>query len=307
MLALDLIVFLVSLFVLILSAEWAVRILSKISRQTGVREYVMGFVLVSVSTSIPELFVGISSAISGEAALSLGNVIGSNVVNFSLIMGILVILGKGLKISSGIVKNEMVYMLMIAVLPVFLMLDGNLSRIEGFILMAVFLVYTISFIKMRHKSDPSVVKDKKAILLSVLSLIVSFALLFASSHFVVDSGVKMAFDFGVPVMVVGLLAVAFGTSIPELIFTIKAANKKALAFADLTGSVIANSSLVLGATAIISPITADFRLFLISATFMIVNLFLVITFAQRKEGISVTKGIFLVILYLAFILIEFIR
>lgn len=308
---LNLVLFVLAFALLIISGDWAVKLLSRVAASFRIKDFVLGFFLVGLGTSLPELFVGITSAFEGNPVLSLGDVIGSNIVNLTLILGVLVVLGKGMKVGRKVAKKDMVFMLLISSLPVFLLLDGSLSGVEGLILLLAFALYLFTTLNDgdSFNSGSGYRKSKKAGLKGtkdLLLLAVSLALLLLSADFVVKFGVALARDFNVNVMLIGLIAVAFGTSLPELVFSIRAAaaKKGSMALGNLIGSGVINSTVVLGATSAIKPIVADYLLFVISATFMIVVMAIVVAIAERKGGFSSRDGIAFVMLYALFVVVE---
>ncbi|MBI2134316.1 sodium:calcium antiporter [Candidatus Woesearchaeota archaeon] len=297
MLLQDMLLFAVSLFFLSKSADWLIKSLTGITSRA--REFAIGALIVGIGTSLPELFVGVSSAFSKAEVISLGNVIGSNIVDMGLILGILVLINRGISLGKVVVKDEMVAMLFAACVPIFLLLDSKLSRVDGVLLVVVFIFYTWGVLK-RHKVSEvrNGVSFAKSIAVSAFSLLI----LLVSSDLVVKSGLSLAGDLGLPALVIGLVAVAFGTSVPELIFTLK--SREGIALGNLVGSVVVNSSLVLGVTAIISPFTVNFRLFAVSATFMLVILSWSLMMAEKKNRLSVRDGVLLVIAYILFVAAE---
>ncbi len=311
MAVLNLVLFAISFALLIVSGDLAVKLLSRVAALLRMKDFVLGFFLVGFGTSLPELFVGITSAFEGNPVLSLGNVIGSNIVNLTLILGVLVVLGRGLRVGRRTAKRDMVFMLLISSLPVFLLLDGSLSRVEGLALLLAFAIYLFRTMNdsnsfslgggYRKIKDAGIKGTKDMLLLAA-----SFAALLLSADFVVKFGVALALDLNVSVMLVGLIAVAFGTSLPELVFSVRAAaaKKGGMALGNLAGSGVVNSTVVLGATSAIRPIVADYLLFVTSATFMIVVMFLVVAIAERRGGFSARDGVMLVMLYALFMAIE---
>lgn len=308
-LMLNLSLFLASCAVLIISGGMLVRSLTKLSYFLKISQFIIGFVLVAVSTSLPELFVGISAALSGNAALALGNVIGSNIANLTLVTGIAVLLGRGLKVTHDVVRNDAYWMVMLAVLPIVLMLIGNeLSRLDGVILLLTLAAYVWHLIKIKSKYHESI-KDSVSrwgVLGYFIMFVSSFFLLFYAAKFVVEFGSALAIDLSLPQIFVGLFFLALGTSLPELIFESRAILAKAsnMALGDLIGSVMANSTLVLGVTAIISPIYANFFLFLTSSVFMIIVCFMFAVFLESGDGISWKEGLVLLMMYVLFLLVS---
>src|SRR3989338_7469329 len=135
MLLISLILFLISCLVLVVSGGFLVKLIVKIASYLRLSEFVVAFIIMAFSTSIPELFVCISSAISGNPALSLGNVIGSNIADLTLVIGIVALLGNGIKPQNPLIKKDSLFMFLIALVPIALMIfDQTLSRIDGIIL-----------------------------------------------------------------------------------------------------------------------------------------------------------------------------
>lgn len=295
--------------ILVVSGTFLVKSIIKISGFLHISEYIVAFILMAFATSLPELFVGISSALANNTELCLGNVIGSNIADIGLVAGIIILLARG-KISTKPIKirKDSLYMLPIAILPLVLFLIGrSISRIDGLILIAVFCFYGWRLVKRGR--DKRMLENKikrwEAIIYPIV-FIVSLALLFLSADLVVKSAGLIALDLALPAILIGLLFVAIGTSIPELVFESRAVmmGRSEMALGDLIGSVVVNSTLVLGVTALIRPITANFMLLMISVIFMVLFLFLFATFAERGKRLYITEGIALLLLYIIFIFIE---
>jgi len=287
-----------------------VRTLSKIASFLRVSEFLVGFVIMAFSTSIPELFVGITSALAKNPALALGTIIGANIADLTIIIGIAIVLAKGIDIKSKFMKRDSLYMVFIAALPMVLMFIGNrLSRIDGAILLAVFIVYVYFLIKERTKFRKAVENNikRKEVVLAVFLFCISLVALFFSAGFVVKYAGLLAIDLALPSILIGLFIIAIGTTLPELVFETRAVLTKhpEMALGDIIGSVVANSTLVLGVTALIYPITADFLLFLSSAVFMIIIAFLFATFVESGKKLYWKEGVSLIMLYVFFIMIEF--
>ena len=304
-----LIFFLISCLVLVVSGGFLVKLIVKIASYLRLSEFVVAFIIMAFSTSIPELFVGISSAINGNPALSLGNVIGSNIADLTLVIGIAALLGRGIKLKNPLLKKDSLFMFLIALVPITLMIfDQTLSRIDGVILTSIFIIYMWHLVKERKEvKEQFIENNKKQITLTVVFFILCLGVMFLSAHFVVKYATQLAIELLLPVIIIGLFFVAIGTSLPELVFETRAilAKKGDLAVGDAMGSVVCNSTLVLGVTAMISPITNSFFIFLTSAIFMAIVTFLFMIFIRSKKGLSITESAMLIILYILFILFEF--
>jgi len=309
MLLISLILFLISCLVLVVSGGFLVKLIVKIASYLRLSEFVVAFIIMAFSTSIPELFVGISSAISGNPALSLGNVIGSNIADLTLVIGIVALLGNGIKPKNPLIKKDSLFMFLIALVPITLMIfDQTLSRIDGIILTSIFIIYMWHLIKERKEVKGKFIENKREPIAFTIFFFISYlGILFLSAHFVVKYATQLAIELLLPVMAIGLFLVAIGTSLPELVFGTRAvlAKKGDLAVGDAMGSVVCNSTLVLGVTAMISPITNSFFIFLTSAIFMAIVTFLFMIFIRSKKGLSITESVMLIMMYLLFILVEF--
>ncbi|MFH0874399.1 MAG: hypothetical protein V1859_00540 [archaeon] len=312
--------FILSCFFLVKSSEYLAKSLIKISSFFRVNEFAVGFIILSVSSSLPHLFVGIASSLGNQPLFSMGNVIGSNILDLTLIIGIITLLARNIKIKSKMIKKDLVYMLIILLLPVFLMVDHKffslvgisgiepgISRIDGFVLLAVFCLYIWSLFGQerlfRRTMHPN---GTKSIFKNLIVFFISFFILILSSSFVVDYAKMISIDLAITPLLMGLFIISIGTSLPELIMQARAilAKKDELAVGDLIGSVVTNSTLVLGITAIISPITGTALIFVTSLSFMAITAFIFITFAESGSGLSWKEGISLILLYLFFLIVE---
>ena len=302
----DLIFFALSCLILVTAGTILVRTLPFLARIFRLSEFVISFIIMAFSTSLPELFVGITSALEGNPALALGTVIGSNIANLSLVAGITIILARGFKSSSESRKGSW-FMLVFAILPMVLMFLGKgLSRIDGVILLVVFVFYMFVLLSKKTKTEEKEKVGFFKFTLNIILFTISLFLLFYSAKYAVKYASQLAFEFMLPPILIGLFFIALGTSLPELVFGSIAARKRKpdLALGTLIGSVIANSTLILGITAIIHPITANFLLYITSAVFMIALVFLFIVFLDTDRKLSWKEGMVLILFYVLFLIIE---
>jgi cation:H+ antiporter len=201
-------------------------------------------------------------------------------------------------------------MALVLLLPLILVLIGNtLSRIDGAILVAVFVVYSWYLMKQKRKFTKQV-KDnikRSAVVLNTLLFAGSLALLFISSHFVVKYATSLSFDLALPPFIVGLFLVSFGTTLPELTFEARAVMSKhsQMALGDLIGTLVVNTTLVLGIAALILPIKIQLDSFLLGAIFMVIVAFLFAAFFKTGNKLSVKEGIVLILLYVIYVIIQF--
>ena len=307
MLILNLVFFIVSCFVLVQSSGLVIKALSKISTYFRVNEFAVGFIVVAVSTSLPELFVGVTSAFTGNTDLALGNVIGANILNLTLVIGIAVLLSRGIRIRSSVIKKDFIYMMAVILLPLFLMWDKKLSRFDGLVLIAVFVFYIWQMIRQEHRFKKSFdFVEKKELRKNILFAFIGLVILMASANYVVLFAGKLSVDMNLPQILIGLIILSLGTSLPELIIDAKAvlAKHQEIAIGDTIGSVVTNSTLVLGVTALIHPIETDVFFFFTSALFLVIISFVFLTFGESERGISWKEGLSLILLYVFFIIIQ---
>jgi cation:H+ antiporter len=307
MIVIDLLYFLIACVFLGVSGNLVVRSLSQIAKHYQMREFILGFVLIAISTSIPEFFVGIFSALEQIPAISFGDIIGANIIDLTVVIGTAALLGKKVLVEKEINKKDIFYTTLIAFLPILLFLDQELSRIDGLILIFVFVFYLIRLIfRRKHFKALKNGITKLQVLMDVIIFLISLIVLLFSARFVVDIAAQMAIDLALPQILVGLLVVGFGTTLPELSFETNSVRKgfSGMALGDLLGSVVMNSSLVLGLTALIYPIRAAFLPFLIGAIFLMLILGVFAIFAKTGRQITRKEGIILIMFYALFVIVS---
>jgi len=297
-----------SLICLAGASFFLVRSLLKIGSFLRLKEFSVAFIIMSIGTSLPELSVGISSALENNPIISLGNVLGSNIVDLTLILGIALLLARSVKIKSGAVKRDIWYVLPIAALPIVLLFDSQLGKLDGVILIAVFLVYMFKLFSERKKEEGRVknsVSNWEAFGYTLLFVIALFGLIFGA-ELTVRYGALLAKELGISEFLLALILIAVGTSIPELAFGSSAALQKhgELAVGDMLGAIVVNSTLVLGITAFISPIYTTISGIFIPVSFMLLSIFIFLTFAQSAKKLSWLIGICLIFLYMFFLILQ---
>lgn len=311
-------IFLISCLVLILSGAWVVKSLTRLAISLKFSYFILGFILMAFATTIPELLVGITSSLDKAPSLSLGNVLGSNIANLGLILGLAAIFKglskgpkKGIEIESKIIKDDVLYLVPLVCLPLILLFDGGLSRLDGLILIGVFLLYLIKLIRERREFKAFLEEGQflSGVLTNFLIFCFSVFLLIISAKFVVDYGILLAKNFNLPLILIGLSVIALGTSLPELVFTLKAISKEKeeMALGDLVGACAINSTLILGTTALICPIlNLDISSFLKASSFLLLILLIFILDIRTYDGLRWPTGAVLLFLYFAFLFSELI-
>lgn len=309
MVALNLTLLVLSCIVLVISGTFLVKSLRVVAAFLRVSEFVAAFIIMAVATSIPELFVSITAALSKNSALALGTVIGSNIADLTIVIGIGIVLGRHIKIKREQTKTDALYMVAISAIPLALMFIGKeLSRLDGVILLLLFVFYSWRLLKEK-KLFSKVIEERvgrRKIIFNMLLFVVAIMLLFYSADWIVEYATRLSIELNLAPILIGLLLIALCATLPEMVFGTNAILRGhgEMSLGNIIGSVIANSTLILGVAALINPIKADFTAFVISAIFMLIVSFLFATFVESGSSLDWKEGISLILLYVFFILVE---
>ena len=301
----DNILFLISLVALFISGSWAINALENFGRILRLSQFTLGFIIMAFATNLPELFVGVNAVAQDQTQLSFGDLIGSNLVNLGLILGLVFLLSKKQK-NKPIFKRDITINLFIVAVLFFFISDGLLSQVEGFILLFFFGFRLYSLYKEQDLVIGKVKKLYEPKSKSFIYLLIFFfftALLLISAYYVVTLGIEIAKNFGVSSFVVGLVAVAFGTSLPELIFSIHAVvrNKMTMAIGNLLGSSLINFTLILGFVAVLKPISLNLGNVWWCIMCLTVMALILFTAEITNKNNNFILGIFLVSVYLIYL------
>jgi len=307
-------IFIASCLLLVRSGTWAVRSLTRIAKSLGWREFIVSFVLMAFITSLPEFFVGISSAFHYKPELSFGNVIGSNIINLTLVVAIVVLLAKGLKCETALIQRSSFYTAFIAFLPILLMLDGKISRIDGLLLIFILIFYFKYFFDEQKRFSKVLTNGFKRdwtelrLFLKDLGIFLGgIVLLLLSAEGIVWSVSFLAISFGISLPVIGILIVALGTNLPEIVFGIKAVamGHKDMVLGVLMGSVVTNSTLVLGSTVLIRPLEiVKFSPYIVGISFTIAACLLFSVFSRTGKVITRKEAVVLLAIYILFVVFQ---
>ncbi len=301
----------VSLGALLYAGGMLVRSLTWVGRYLNISEYVLSFVLAAFATSLPELFVGVSSAFRAVPELSFGNLMGANVLNMTLVLGISILAAGHIPTRGGLHKEDVFLTTGSVVLPGLLVIDHTLSRLDGMVLIGMFIFYTIHLIRETHAAPAvNAVSGEEHTLKSFLRhlaiLILGALLLIASSQLAVKESVAIAAIFNFPLFLVGII-IAFGTTLPEMVFGIKSVTLRhsAMSVGNSLGSVVLNTTLILGVVATIHPISVPVRIPTLIGIGLVAALVLVTEFLGLWRG-KLTRpfGVFLVACAVAFIALQ---
>ena len=248
-------------FVLLMKgADWFVDGAAAIADRLGIPQLVIGLTIVALGTSLPEAAVSISAATKGSAAITIGNVLGSNIMNVLVILGLTSVICV-IPVQKSTVRYEIPFTIIItAILAGLGLVNNQIDRWEGGVLWALMIVYLLYLLKMAKSGKPAEEEQKdekkKPIWLLILMVIVGAVMIVKGSDVTVDAASAIAKMFGMEERFIGLTIVAFGTSLPELVTSVTAAlkGKTDIAVGNIVGSNIFNILFVVGTTALITPV-----------------------------------------------------
>ena len=259
------IIFIVSMAALIKGADFVIEESEKIALHYNISSFVIGATVVALGTSLPEMAASIIASMQNKSDLAVSNVIGSNIFNIALVLGIVFFIAGKMLPKRDMFADDSAW----ALFPIMVFLvvgyDGVISRFEGLVYVSMmgaylmFLFNNASFV-LEEEVDASLAKKPFDWKSTGLLLLAGFVLVVVGANFAVESASAIARNFGVSEWVIGLLLVAMGTSLPELVVSIQAAKKKNadMIIGNIIGSNVANFTMVIGLAAIVNPLKVDF-------------------------------------------------
>ncbi|MEX0887760.1 MAG: sodium:calcium antiporter [Patescibacteria group bacterium] len=302
----NLLLLIAAALVLARSSVFLIDRLTSIAVKLRMSEYLVGFVIMAVATSIPELVVGIIAALENDPNLSLGNVIGANIANMSLVLGLAALIAGGIRVQVQVRNREMFFTGLISIAPLLMLIDGRLSRPEGVVLLFFFAFYMYNLIfqsREYHKAATSHL-PKRSLVTELALFGLGLALLVGSAQVLVGASEKLAILLGVPMILFGIFALALSTTLPELTTSISASLRRQSGFVmgNILGSVVANSTLVLGIVAIIQPFTvSDPLIFWFSGAVLVLTLLVLTFFIWTGYRLTRTEALVLIGGYITYL------
>ncbi|WP_088105514.1 calcium/sodium antiporter [Halalkalibacter urbisdiaboli] len=305
---------------LIKGANYFVDGSSSIARLLNVSPLLIGLTIVAFGTSSPEATVSILAAVNGNADVAIGNVVGSNIFNITLVIGITAMLNP-LTVENETIRKEIPFTLLASVALLIFISDitlqyatvNTISRSEGLIFLlffSVFLYYIFEVARSKRSEDRSEKQQatSKTWTKQIVLTLIGLAAIIFGGDLVVRSSTEIAYSFGMSETLVGLTIVALGTSLPELVTSVTAAIKKQseIALGNIVGSNIFNILFVLGAASVFAPLEVDSRIF-IDIILMIGLTFVLLTFSRTHFTIGKYEGALLTIAYISYLIYIIIR
>jgi cation:H+ antiporter len=296
---------LVSFFFIAIASDRVIIYTTKLSAYYGLSQMSAGFIVLSVVTSLPELFVSIFAVISGQSGISVGNVLGSNIANLTVIIGLAILLsGMKFSLKSTSQKELAEFLFVLSLIPMFIVERGSLGPILGVVLLILFVMFTLNISKKAGKIKALGFMRKSELSKTIVKFIISIGILLFFSKIVVDNSINIAEILGLAPSIIGATMVAIGTSIPELATTVQAVKRHyfSMAFGNILGSCIANITLILGITSLfsvseVSSIATGGMMF-----FVLASTLSVWYFVNTSKYLGKKTAIMLIIIYVLFVL-----
>lgn len=295
------ILLIVGFVLLIKGADLFVDGASSVAAKLKVPSLIIGLTVVSIGTSLPEAAVSVSASLSGNNSISLGNVIGSNIFNLLMVVGVSSAI-LPIVTDRDMLKRDMPINIGVTVLLGILLFDGNLSRLEALLLLLLLAAYMFLLIRSALKNRVEAEETKVlSWAKSIVFIVLGVAAIIGGGQLVVNSAKTIALALGMSETLVGLTVVAIGTSLPELVTSVVAARKgdSGIAMGNVIGSNLFNILFILGMAGVIKPLTADAAFFIDTGILLGISA-LMLLFAFTKRKISRVEGITCVLLYVAY-------
>jgi len=297
------------LLALFIGAEGLIRGSSALALKIGITPLIVGLTVVAFGTSTPELVVSLKAAFIGNSSITLGNVIGSNIANIALILGVASLV-RPLNVHANVIRKEIPIMIAFTILLILLLLDGEVGFIDGIIFVISIVAYTTVNITLARKEKSTEVekefknglKTKLNFPVSIILIVVGLGLLILGANLFVNGAISIAKSIGISDAIIGLTIVAIGTSLPELITSIVASykNESDIAVGNVVGSNIFNILGILGITALIITVSAE-GINLIDYGVMFFASLILLPLSKTGFKISRLEGALLLIGYVVYI------
>ncbi len=302
----DFVIFVIAMGILIWGADIIITQSEHIAFKFKIPEFIIGATLVALGTSLPEMAASISASINNKPEIALSNIIGSNILNITLVLASVFIISKNINPNRDFFAKDSTWALVPVLIFILMIIDGVISRFDAsllILLMGAYLLFLVQDAKNIPKEElVDFKKDKFSWTKTVPIILGGFILVILGAHFSIESASAIALSFGISEWIIGIVMISLGTSLPELVVSISASikGKADMAIGNIIGSNMANTTIVLGAAAFTAPINVDISLYIFDiATMIIATLLLVFITANKlynkSAGISliIILGLFL--------------
>ncbi len=303
----DFIIFIISMGALIWGAEFIIKESERIALHYNISEFIIGATLIALGTSLPEMAASIAASVKGQSDMAVANVLGSNIMNIALVLGLVFLIASKISPERDLFFKDSAWLLFPAIIFPLMILDGSLSRLDGLLLFAMMGAYVLFLIQSHGEEEIAEIDEdlkKEAFNWPKTAglLLAGFLLVVVGADYAIDSAANIAKSFGISEWIIGLLLIAFGTSLPELVVSIKAARKgKAdMSIGNIIGSNMANTSVVLGSAAMTKPLSIDLATGSFDI-FLMMGVTLMLVFITANRLYAKASGVMLLIVLAIFL------
>lgn len=306
-------IFIISCSIFYFSGSWIIKGVTKISYKLGWREFVLAFLVMAFTASLPNFFVGVTSALKGVSELSFGDVIGGNLIALTVAapLSLMFSLKKEIVANSRTVQWSLFFTVGAAILPSILILNGVLTRFDGVILISFFFVYLFWLFQKRERFmlDRSLQPDipeieKKLTRIDIFKVIAGIFLIVIASQGIVLSATYFAEGFGFSLLLIGVLVVGVGNALPQIYFATTASSKgdNWMLLGSIMGSVVIPSTLVLGLVSLIDPVVVDsVDIAMVGRIFLVIAAIVFFFSLKTSQKLVIREAFLLLSIYVAFL------
>jgi len=298
---LNFVIFVIAMGVLIWGAEMIINQSERIALKFKIPEFIIGATLIALGTSLPEMAASIAASYNGKPDIAIANVIGSNILNITLVLATVFIISKKINPSRDFFAKDSTWALVPVLVFILMILDGLISRFDAvllLLLMGAYLLFLLQDAKNIPEEDLEDLEEGTFTWAKVIPILFTgFVLVIVGAHFTVESASEIAKDFGISEWIIGIIMISLGTSLPELVVSISAATrgKVDMAIGNIIGSNMANTTVVLGAAALTSPMAINASAYIFDIATMIVATLLLV-FITANKLYNKSAGISLIII-----------
>ncbi len=302
----DFVIFVIAMGVLIWGADLMIVQSERIALRFKIPEFIIGATLIALGTSLPEMAASIAASLDGKSDIAIANVIGSNILNITLVLSAVFIIAKKISPNRDFFAKDSTWALVPVLVFILMILDGVIDRFDAtllLLLMGAYLMFLLQDAKNIPEEDLEELNEGDFSWIKTIPfLIAGIFLVMIGAHFSIESASEIAKRFGISEWIIGIIMISLGTSLPELVVSISAAvrGKVDMAIGNIIGSNMANTTVVLGAAAFVNPMNIDASLYIFDiATMLVATLLLVFITANKlytkSAGISliIILGLFL--------------
>ncbi|MFT7823357.1 MAG: calcium/sodium antiporter [Sulfurimonas sp.] len=296
----EFLIFIIAMGTLIWGADKIVEESEKIAIHLNISEFVIGATLVALGTSLPEMAASMAASGNGHPEIAISNVIGSNILNITLVLATIFLVARQFEPDRDFFAKDSIWALMPIMIFLLMAVDGLISRFDAALLLLLMISYVMFLLQdakgIGSEEVDELAKEEFSWFSAITWVFIGFMFVAGGAHFAVDSASDIARGFGVSEWVIGIVMISFGTSLPELVVSVSAAvkGKVEMAIGNIIGSNLANTTVVLGAAALVSPLGVELGKYAFDVSTMVVAT-LMLVFIAANRLYSKPAGISLVI------------